>query len=477
MEGRFLSVNRAGRELLGYSEEEVPTLTVDRLIPPSFRELLLERARRRREGFLDRSACELALIARDGRHVPVEVSTSAIVSGGRVVGVQGIARDITARKALEEQLRQSQKMEAIGRLAGGVAHDFNNMLAVINGYAEILSGQLEAGTQVHQSAREILAAGQRAVALTQQLLAFSRKEMRAPRPIDLQQTVTDMEPMLRRMLGEDIELRVEGAGPVLVLADPGQMDQVILNLAVNARDAMPRGGRLSIRTARRQWDEPSQRPGPHSPGRYAVLEVHDTGHGMDEATRSRIFEPFFTTKPVGRGCGLGLATVYSIVEQSGGHIEVRTEPDQGSLFRVFLPESAEPLPQPAPIETVRSPAGTETILVAEDEPMVRRLIQVVLEQSGYRLLIAEGGEEALRIADRFPGGIDLLLTDVVMPKMSGRELSEQLVARRPGTRVLFMSGYTDDAMIRHGVEAASTALLAKPFSLAVLCRKIRELLD
>jgi signal transduction histidine kinase/DNA-binding response OmpR family regulator len=398
---------------------------------------------------------------------------------GEPVRLSGIGLDITERRQLEEQFRQSQKMEAVGRLAGGVAHDFNNLLAVINGYADLLQMKLSEGHPMLGPLREIAKAGERAAGLTRQLLALSRKQMLEPCVVELNDLVLDIDKMLRRLIGEDIELVTlldPGAGRVW--ADRGQFNQVLLNLSVNARDAMPQGGRLVIRTGavERDGSFPGA-PNEMSPGPYAVLEVTDTGCGMDEETLARAFEPFFTTKVLGQGTGLGLATVFGIVKQSGGHIEVESEPGAGATFRIFLPQSKSPALRAEPGAALTAlPEGSGTILLCEDEKMVRELVTTVLEQCGYEVLAANEPQEAMRLAVEHVGEIDLLLTDVVMPGMSGPQLAERLGALRPDLTVLFMSGYTDDAVLRHGIEAAETQFLHKPFSPLTLARKVRELI-
>jgi PAS domain S-box-containing protein len=392
-------------------------------------------------------------------------------------------RDVTDRRVLEEQVMLSQKMEAIGRLAGGVAHDFNNILTAIGGYSDLLLADLPPDDPRRHDVEEIHQATQRAAALTQQLLAFSRRQVLQPKVVNLNTLVPDIEKMLRRLIGEDI-LFATVLHPRLgnVRADPGQMEQVIVNLAVNARDAMPQGGRLTIETRNVELDEAYTADHPSiKPGRYVMLVVTDTGVGMDEETKARIFEPFFTTKVRGKGTGLGLATVYGIVQQTGGHIWPYSEPGQGTAMRVYLPRVD------APADTIEHPSdvgsnvagGTETILVVEDEAPVRAVTRQLLERNGYTVLEAPDGAAALALLDGETGGrhIDLLLTDVIMPGMSGRALADQLKARRPHLRVLFMSGYTDDAVVRHGMLEPGLAYLEKPFRPPTLLRKVRAVLQ
>ena len=398
--------------------------------------------------------------------------------GRRFLG--GIAVDISEQRQLEHQFHQVQKMEAVGRLAGGVAHDMNNVLAVINGYSELLLDTAGLDTRVRARLNEIRGAGERAAGLTRQLLAFSRRQVLAPAVLDLNEVIGGLVGMLRRLIGEDVELALLSARELgKVRADRGQVEQVLMNLAVNARDAMPTGGQITIETQNTFLDRSycEQHAGV-DPGPYVVFSVSDTGCGIPKEMQERIFEPFFTTKDPGKGTGLGLATAFGIVKQSGGHVSLYSEPGIGSTFRVYLPraegtpEACEPeLP---PTESIR---GTETILLAEDEDGVRWMVREALRAVGYSVLIAATPAEALEIAAGHPGPIDLLLSDVVMPGMGGRELAERVDKLRPNTRVLFMSGYTDDAIVRHGVLAARMAFIQKPFSPAALARKIREVLD
>ncbi|MBM4132523.1 MAG: PAS domain S-box protein [Nitrospira sp.] len=384
------------------------------------------------------------------------------------------------RGLLEEQLRQSQKMDSIGRLAGGIAHDFNNLLTVINGYSQILLSQLDATDERRGKAEEIKKAGDRAAALTRQLLAFSRKQVLAAKVLDLNTLVAGMNSMLRRVIGEDIDLvTVSGSSLGAIKADPGQIEQVIVNLVVNARDAMPKGGRLTIETANADIDSALlSRSGHVQPGPYVVLAVSDTGCGMDPNTQANMFEPFFTTKERGKGTGLGLATVYGIVEQSAGYILVSSEIGFGTTVKVYLPKVSHGMDAGAAMLHADRPVnGSETVLLVEDEASIRKLLVAELRTKGYQVLEAEGGQEALDLCRRHEGPIHLLLTDVVMPRIGGRELAERLSALRPDMRVLYMSGYTDDAIVRHGVEESDTVFIQKPFTPDKLLRKVRDLLD
>jgi len=391
-----------------------------------------------------------------------------------------LARDVTARRQLEDQLRQAQKMEAVGQLAGGIAHDFNNLLTAILGCTQLLLHATPPEDARREDVEEIKNAGLRAAELTRQLLAFSRRQVLAPKLLDMNSVVANMDKMLRRLIGEDVALVTELAadlGPVN--ADPGQLEQVLLNLAVNARDAMPQGGRLTIATANVVLtEEYAERHHRLPPGQYVLLAVSDTGVGMDEATQKHLFEPFFTTKEVGKGTGLGLATVYGIVKQSGGYIWVYSEPGHGTTVKVYLPRvagAAEPLPAAEAAPELRR--GTETVLLVEDAAPVRTLARKSLENCGYRVLDAADGRAALDLSAHHAGGIDILVTDVVMPGMSGRELAERLAPLRPGMRVLYTSGYTDDAMVHQGVLRSGVAFLQKPFVPESLARKVREVLD
>jgi two-component system, cell cycle sensor histidine kinase and response regulator CckA len=384
------------------------------------------------------------------------------------------------RSRLEEQLQQAQKMEAVGRLAGGVAHDFNNLLTVINGYSQLILDRLPADDPMRTHASQIKNAGDRAASLTRQLLAFSRKQVLAPQVLDMNRVVAGIDKMLRRLIGEDIELATV-CHPHLsrVKADPGQIEQVIMNLAVNARDAMPQGGRLTIETDNVDLD--TNYPGQRTvivPGAYVMLAVSDTGTGMSPETKSRIFEPFFTTKEQGKGTGLGLATVYGIVKQSGGYIWVYSEPGKGTTFKIYLPHAEGVAEEAKEVEErSRAAGGSETVLVVEDNEAVLSFVRGVLKARGYTLLEASGSEEALKVMESYSEPIHLLLTDVVMARMSGPELAAKLAPLHPEARVLYMSGYTDDAIVHHGVLDAGTYFLQKPFISETLTRKIREVLD
>ena len=403
----------------------------------------------------------------------------ASVASAVAVGLERKRAEEALRQS-EERLRQAQKMAAVGRLAGGVAHDFNNLLTVITSYSELLLEDLGSEDPKRDDVEQIRKAADGAAALTRQLLAFSRQQVLQPKALDLKATVTGTEKLLKRLIGEDIQLTTFLAPDLgVVKADPGQIEQIIINLAVNARDAMPAGGRLTIEAANVDMDEAYVRGhAPAGPGRYVMLALSDTGIGMDEATKARIFEPFFTTKEPGKGTGLGLATVYGIVKQSGGFIWVYSEPGQGTSFKVYLPRVEEPAePAAVPTATAEPLRGTETVLLVEDAASVRMVTRQVLERYGYTILEAPNGDTALRLAAKHHGRIHLLLTDVVMPGLSGRQLAEQLVQLRPDMKVLYASGYTDHAIVHHGILESGIAFLQKPFTPKTLGRRVRQVLD
>jgi PAS domain S-box-containing protein len=409
-----------------------------------------------------------------------QVVTPIADASGAITHFMAIKEDITERLQLEAQYRQAQKMESVGQLASGIAHDFNNLLTVINGMSELLLAQVNQDDPMRADVQEIHRAGERAATLTRQLLAFSRQQILESRVMSLNTVVAGMESLLRRLLGDDIDLAVvltPSVGNVKV--DPGQIEQVISNLAVNARGAMPQGGRLTIETQNVTTDKDYARQVGVTvpPGRYAMLTVSDSGVGMDEAIRARIFEPFFTTKSRGHGTGLGLSTVYGIIKQSHGFIWVYSEVGQGTSFKIYLPQVTEAVGTDQPAPTVVSSVGTETILLAEDNAGLRKLATRLLEPAGYTVLGAATGEEALRLLERHEAPVHLLLSDVVMPGMSGRQLAEQLAETHPGMKVLYMSGYTSDTIVQHGVFEAQVAFLNKPFTAAALLRKVREVLD
>jgi two-component system, cell cycle sensor histidine kinase and response regulator CckA len=479
--GQLVLVNSALEKMLGYSSQ--PELLQTNLATGIYRyptehhklnELLLHN-----ESFKD---VEVEWKRRDGAPITVRCSGCPIKDEtGAVAYIEVFAEDVTERRTLEKQLRMAQKMEAVGRLSGGIAHDFNNLLGVIIGYSQVLKRSLESEQKSFEYAHEIEKAGQRAVSLTRQLLAFSRQQVLEPVVLNLNTLVSDMEKMLPRLIGEDIALKLElDTSLSQVKADPSQIEQVLLNLAVNARDAMPDGGKLLIQTANVNLDTAYTHTHPGSrPGAYVMLRVTDTGNGIDPEIQSQIFEPFFTTKERDKGTGLGLATVYGIVKQSGGYIAVDSEKGKGASFSVYLPRLEQPVAHSvAPLAaTPVNTRGTETILLVEDAEPLRKLAEMFLKESGYRILSAADGQLALQIARRHFGPIHLLLTDVVMPGMNGRVLGERLAPSQPGMKVLYMSGYTDSFIAGHGVLEPGTHLLHKPFTQETLTRKIRELLD
>jgi two-component system cell cycle sensor histidine kinase/response regulator CckA len=418
---------------------------------------------------------------KDGSWHTIESGASAILNQqGKVEKFVVVNRDVSEQRQLEEKFRQAQKMEAVGRLSGGVAHDFNNLLGVIIGYAEFLQESLDPENSLRSSVDEILKAGKRAASLTRQLLAFSRQQVLDPKVLDLNVVVLDMDKMLRRLIGEDIELSTV-LGPDLgrLKADQSQLEQVLLNLVVNARDAMPQGGKLLIDTQNMVMDEAFVRryPYPVQPGPYVCLTVTDSGIGMDAETKARAFEPFFTTKEKGKGTGLGLSTVYGVVKQSGGYIDIYSAPGAGTTFKIYLPRVDDAITTDAPTGAATSFTGNETILLAEDESSLRTLTRNTLELCGYKVLEAKDGLEALEVSERFKGPIDLLLTDMVMPGMGGRQLAQELTRRRPEIRLAYMSGYTGQAVGSQGPVDPGSVFLLKPFTRELLTRKIREALD
>jgi two-component system cell cycle sensor histidine kinase/response regulator CckA len=477
---RIADWNPAAVSIFGHPRTDALGMRPGDLVPAAFRPQAEDLLRRIRGGDMAAHSVN-ENVTRDGRAITCEwINTPLVEDDGRFAGVLCLAQDITERKSLEEQFRQAQKMEAFGQLAGGVAHDFNNLLTIISGYSDILLESPRLDDRSRELVREIHTAGSRAALLTGQLLAFSRRQVVQPRVLDLNAVVAGAEQMLGRLIGEDVTLTTAPApGLDRVKADAGQVEQVLLNLVVNARDAMPRGGRITIVTANVVLNDADRLGRAEvTPGRYVRLTVTDTGCGMTEEVRRHIFEPFFTTKGPGKGTGLGLATVFGIVKQSGGHIGVASEVGRGTTFEIHLPAVAEVAPPPPPpVRPVPIPSGTETILIVEDEQGVRALTRAALQSNGYTLLEAADGEEAVRFGERHPGPIHLLVSDVVMPRMGGRQLAERLAALRPEMRVMFVSGYTDDAVVRHGVRQEEVAFLQKPFSPDALRRKVRAVLD
>jgi len=479
LDGRIALGNHRAETITGYAQAELVGRAFFSLLPEAGAREARARLSDVRAGVKVSPFFEVELIQKDGARVLIEVHVTSVLKDGQPVARLGVARDITERRYLEDQLRQAQKMEGIGRLAAGVAHDFNNLLTAIGGRCYLVLNALTSENPIRREIEIIQDAAERAAKLTHQLLAFSRKQILDPCVLDLNATVTGIEPLLRRMIREDIEIATaldSAAGRVK--ADAGQIEQVLLNLAVNASDAMPNGGWLTLATGNVTLDEAYARTHAEvEPGPYVMLSVSDTGHGMTAEVQAHIFEPFFTTKEVGKGTGLGLATVYGIAKQSGGHITVHSEPGHGAVFKLYLPrvEEAPGTAEPArPTEITRR--GSETVLLVEDDEPLRTLAREILSIQGYTVLDATSPSEALRLADAHPGPIHLLLTDVVMPQMNGRQVADHLLAARPGLKVLFMSGYTDAAIVEHGVLEPGTHFLQKPFTPDGLSRKVREAL-
>jgi PAS domain S-box-containing protein len=479
-DGKFLTVNPALVTMLGYGSEAdlMAANLVSDLNPDSDKGTQLLR-QYRQVGRLD--GVEVEWKRKDGTLVAVRLSGRTI-SGepGEPECFEVIAEDLGERKRLEEQLRQMEKMETVGRLAGGVAHDFNNLLTIISGFSQLLLDRIEVGDPRRSYVDEIQKAEERAASLTRQLLALGRRQVLLPQVLDLNEVVTKMDKMLRPLLGEDIELLIVQPPDLgRVKADPGQIEQVMLNLAVNARDAMPGGGKLTLETANIDLDESyALNHAEVTTGPYVLLAVSDTGCGMDAETQSHLFEPFFTTKEKGKGTGLGLATSYGIIQQSGGYLWFYSEPGRGTTFKVYLPRVQE-VPEPVAVNQAQAgPAvGSETVLLVEDETSVRLLVRGVLEARGYTVLEASRADEALRICQQHPGPIQLLLTDVVMPQTMGPALAESLLVLRPKMKVLYMSGYTDHAVFGDGTLLAGISFLQKPFTPETLAQKVRRVLD
>jgi two-component system, cell cycle sensor histidine kinase and response regulator CckA len=476
--GRFLDVNPALITMLGHeSVEDLLKLDARREVFVNPQELDRLAEDYRRTGNLN--GVEVQWKRKDDRVIIVRLSGCAATSTDEPEEVlELIAEDITDRRQLEEQLRQAQKMDAVGRLAGGVAHDFNNLLMVINGYTEVLLEQLEKGSDTHRKIQSIQQAADRAATLTRQLLAFSRKQLLELKVVDVNTVVGDMERLLRPLIGENIELVTRlSLETGHIRADAGQLEQVIMNLVVNAKDAMPDGGKLTLQSADVTVRQNFREHRLIQPGRYAVISVADTGLGMDKETQSRIFEPFFTTKEKGKGTGLGLSTVYGIVKQSNGYVFVQSEVGAGTTFHVYLPRVEESAEELSPVKAPQNETGgCETVLLVEDEESVRELVRVTLASRGYNVFEAEDGECGLRLAQDFTGHIDILITDVVMPGIGGRELAKKLLSLRPGISVLYLSGYTEDTVVTQGALGPNTAFLQKPFTLQNLAKKVREVL-
>jgi len=479
LDGNVTSLNKSAEEVMGWPRSEALQLNIKNLVAPEHLNLCSQMMQR----ILNDEPLqhfEISMLRKDGRKVLLQTSARLTYSNGQKEGVQGIARDITERRHLENMVQQSQKLEAIGRLSGGLAHDFNNLLCVISGHTELLTEQTQPEHPSLRNLTQIKKAVDSASSLTRQLLAFSRKQVFHPRILDLNAIVIETEKLLGRLIGEHIEF-FSTLQPTLghVRVDPVQVEQVLVNLVLNARDAMPHGGKLTIETGNVELGEGSRSKHAIVPaGNYVVLSVTDNGCGMDEETQSRIFEPFYTTKELGKGTGLGLATVYGIIKQSGGFIWVYSEPGQGTSFKVYLPRIDRPTTPPPSLNTpVELRKGTETILLVENAEPLRTLAKEFLKGGGYAVLEAENGKEALRIASSFGGTIHLLLTDVIMPGMGGKQLALHLSGLRPTTRVLYMSGYPNDGIVQSGILATGVVLLEKPFTREILLRRVRQVLD
>jgi two-component system cell cycle sensor histidine kinase/response regulator CckA len=480
LDGFITSWNAGAERLYGYPARDAIGKTFNFIVPKDRLDELETLTGRLLRGESTKNF-ETIQTHKNGNSIEVSISVSPIRNkDGQIVGGATIARDISTRKRLEDQLLQAQKMEVVGRLAGGIAHDFNNLLTPIIGYSELMLEDLPPGNRLRGDIEEIRRSGRRAADLTRQLLAFSRKQVLQPKVLDLNEVVLGTEKLIRRLIGEDVRVQYSLAPRIgKVKVDPGQLEQVVMNLAVNSRDAMPAGGALTIETADVSLDpeyakaHPEVVPGPHS-----VLIVSDSGTGMDKETLSHLFEPFFTTKPKGKGTGLGLATVYGIVKQSRGHIYVYSEPAHGTTFKVYFPHSQETLDIEEPIEGPRlADSGTETILLVEDDEALRTFTAKVLTLKGYLVLIAASGDEALALSKSIKDPLHLILTDVVMPGISGREAARQIKGLWPDVRILFMSGYTENAIVHHGVLDSGTHLLQKPFTAESLAKKVRQVLD
>ncbi len=479
--GRIVLANRQAQEMFGYSRDELLGSSIDMLLPESkrgahaqMRGEYLHRPRVRPMG----SGVDLTARRKDGTEFPVEVGLSHIETAQGALAIAFVS-NISQRKQLEQQLMHAQKMEAIGLLAGGIAHDFNNMLTVVSGYGAMVLEELPEHDPLRSYVKEVLSATNRAATLTSQLLAFSRRQVMRPRVINLNAIITDTEKMLRRLIGEDIVLHlVLQADLGNVKADPGHIEQAIVNLVVNSRDAMPTGGRVTVETADVCLDESYART--HTgvqPGEFVMVAVSDTGNGMDADIRQRIFEPFFTTKEQDKGTGLGLATVYGMVKQTGGDIWVYSEPGEGTTFKLYFPKVADQVTASPTAMVEATLRGNETILVVEDEPSVRGMTVKMLKQLGYLVLSAASGAEALEMSKSHSGAISLLLTDVVMPNKNGRQLADELLAAKPDVKVLYLSGYTENTIVHHGIVDSSVAFLPKPFTRDALAKAIRNVLE
>jgi two-component system, cell cycle sensor histidine kinase and response regulator CckA len=480
LQGNLTSMNEAGLRFLGFAPHEIIGRNISELLSPEDCARAQEMIHRKLAGEVTYSVYEVCVITKDRRFLPAELSTTLLYQDGKPLGVQGIARVLTERKRVEEQLRQAQKMEAVGRLAGGIAHDFNNRLTAIQGFTDLLLKRADKDKQQHYYLEQIKIASERAAELTRQLLTFSRKQVLHPKILNLNELVSDWGNLVRVLLGENIALHlILGSDIGLINADPGQLEHVMMNLALNACDAMPGGGDFTIETTDLEISELQARFNPSiPPGDYVRLLIRDNGCGMSEETRSHLFEPFFTTKERGKGTGLGLFTAYGIIKQSGGFIEAKSAPNEGTTFLIYLPVvKTEKAVSTTDVAAAAVATGKETILVVEDEPTVRKLVRAVLEGAGYVVLEASYGPEALATVTRHPNEIELLLTDVRMPGMDGCDLAEKVKSLSPQTRVLYMSAYTDDPRVLDASLGMDSAFLQKPFAPDALTKTVRDLLD
>jgi len=477
---RITSMSPSVERIIGYKPEELIGLRIGEtgLLPPEYHERAYSNTKRVLAG--ERvGPTEYEFIAKDGTRVIAEVSGAPIIKDGKVIGGIDVARDITEHRQLEDQFRQAQKMEAIGQLTGGIAHDFNNLLTAIIGHAQLALHTAEESSPIYKDLQEVEKAGQAAANLTRQLLAFSRKQVIRPQVMDINYELEGMKKLLQKLIREDIDLQIKPSPELRrIMADPSQVEQVIVNLVVNARDAMPGGGRIILETANSELDEDYANA--HQgvkPGRYVMLAVSDTGCGMRKEVREHIFDPFFTTKPEGQGTGLGLSTVYGIAKQHGGNIWVYSEEGYGTTFKVYLPVAETQVESERPAKDKSTPRGSETILVVEDEEVVRNVAVRILSNLGYTVLEASNGRQALELLEEEKAAPDLLVTDVIMPNMGGEELAEEYRRRFPGAKIIFMSGYADGAIQQNGLLMPGVELLDKPFSPPSLAQKVRKVLD
>ena len=477
-DGRFLDCNDSFAELFGYTREELLALPAKVLYPGGTKERDEKRAELAKSGQI--KDMEMCYLHKDGSEVWVIQNVVRVKDGDGQEVTEGTLVDISERRNLEDKLRQAQKMEAVGQLAGGIAHDFNNLLTVIQGYSHLLMEHFKGDVEAHGQVQKIEEASEKAASLTRQLLAFSRKQVLQPKVINLNSLVENLSSLLHRLIGEHIELRTINAEDLgQVKADAAQIEQVMMNLVVNARDAMPDGGQLTVETANAELDDSysADHPGVN-PGPYVMLAVSDTGKGMTQETLARIFEPFFTTKEMGRGTGLGLSMVYGIVKQSGGHIWTYSEVGHGTTFKIYLPRTAEPADGHVSLRSgATSIAGNEQILLVEDDEKLRELAHSILTSCGYAVIASSDTEHARLICEQSASRIQLLLTDVVMPGISGRALAQLLIAKNPKAKILYMSGYTENAIVHHGVLDSGTHFIQKPFTPSMLAGKVREVLD